>query len=299
MSGPVIAAVAVILCGWFASRALAAWGPADAGASRAAPVARDVTPPPPARPPQGAPAAQDPAALVTRNMFCSSCVAVEDPGPDPGPGVARTLPRVIATHVGAAGGGWATLELGGLAGGFMVGATLPGGGVIERIERGAIIVTFADGATARVPLANDGAAAGAAGATKEPARGEPAQVASRDPWADRVRAVGEHRWEVDRTLIRELVQAGTGASATARGVRLQPVSKDGKLAGVRVSAARTGSLASALGLSTGDVIESIDGQAIDSPQVLMRMYDRLGDLRRVDLGVRRKGANVTLTYDLP
>ena len=82
-------------------------------------------------------------------------------------------------------------------------------------------------------------------------------------------------------------------------MRLQPVNKDGKLAGVRVATARTGSLATALGLSTGDVIETIDGQAIDSPQVLMKMYDRLGDLRRVDLGVRRKGANVTLTYDLP
>ena len=75
--------------------------------------------------------------------------------------------------------------------------------------------------------------------------------------------------------------------------------KDGKLAGVRVTASRTGSLSAALGLATGDVIEAIDGQPIDSPQVLMKMYDRLADLRRVDLGVRRKNAAVTLTYDLP
>jgi hypothetical protein len=31
----------------------------------------------------------------------------------------------------------------------------------------------------------------------------------------------------------------------------------------------------------------------------MKMYDQLGDLRRVDLGVKRKGAAVTLIYDLP
>ncbi|HUQ01135.1 MAG TPA: hypothetical protein VM261_01510 [Kofleriaceae bacterium] len=241
---------------------------------------------------------RDGAALVTRNMFCSSCVVKDDGGaPPPGTGGAatHTLPRVIATHVGDRGGGWATLEVAGLAGGFMQGATLPGGGVIERVERGAIVVRFADGSE-RVPLASDGAVVAAKDVVKEKA---PAETAKPDPWADRVRATGDNRWEVDRTLIRELVSAGTSGNPAAKGVRLTPVSKDGQLAGVRVATARTGSLASVLGLSSGDVIESIDGQAIDSPQVLMKMYDRLGDLRRVDLGVKRKGQNVTLTYDLP
>ncbi len=295
LSGPAIAGIAVVLCGWFGSRAVAAWRPAEAEAARAEPASRIATALPAA--PRHVSSAPDRAALVTRNMFCSSCVlsAELEPGAAPASGVAHTLPRVIATHVGAAGEGWATLEIGGMAGGFTVGATLPGGGVIERIERGAVIVAFADG-TERVPLATD---AKLAGATKHPGTGEPAQSAKADPWADRIRVVGEHRWEVDRTLIRELVQAGTSGNPAARGVRLQPVSKDGKLAGVRVTASRTGSLSAALGLATGDVIEAIDGQPIDSPQVLMKMYDRLADLRRVDLGVRRKNAAVTLTYDLP
>lgn len=298
LSGPAIAAIAVVLCGWFGSRALAAWRPAEVRAVRAEPAVHSATAVTAA--PRHVASAPDRAALVTRNMFCSSCVpaAELEPGPAPAGGVAHTLPRVIATHVGAAGDGWATLEIGGMAGGFTIGATLPGGGVIERIERGAIIVAFADGAE-RVPLATDGELAGAAGATKQPGTGEPAQRAKTDPWADRIRVVGERRWEVDRTLIRELVQAGTSGNPAARGVRLQPVSKDGKLAGVRVTASRTGSLSAALGLATGDVIETIDGQPIDSPQVLMKMYDRLADLRRVDLGIRRKNAAVTLTYDLP
>jgi type II secretory pathway component PulC len=80
---------------------------------------------------------------------------------------------------------------------------------------------------------------------------------------------------------------------------MQAVGKDGKLAGVRVMAARSGSLARALGLAPGDVIESIDGRAIDDPAVLMDMYQQLGDTRRVDLGVRRKSGAVTLIYDLP
>jgi hypothetical protein len=296
VSGPAIVAMALALCAWFATRAVAAWAPPDAEKKFAAVTNAAAAPPPPATP-RPAPPPRDGAALVARNMFCSSCVGKEDDGPkDPeGNAPVHTLPRVIATHVGAAGDGWATLEIAGLAGGFTVGATLPGGGVIAEIERGAIFVRFGDGVT-RVPLAAEGEVVGG----MKPDSGTAAKPdAKPDPWADRIRAVGDNRWEVDRTLIRELVQAGTTGNPAAKGVRLQPVSKDGKLAGVRVATSRSGSLSHALGLSTGDVIESIDGQAIDSPQVLMKMYDKLNDLRRVDLGVRRKGANVTLTYDLP
>jgi hypothetical protein len=293
MSSPVILALAAVMCAWFTSRAMAAWGATE---PKLASTRALVPVPAPALAPPAEAEPHDSAAFVTRNMFCSSCVAKPDDGaprPGGGGGAAHTLPRVIATHVGDRGGGWATLEIAGLAGGFMQGATLPGGGVIERVERGAIVVRFADGSE-RVPLASEADLV----ATREPARAtEPAAKA--DPWADRVRAIGDNRWEVDRTLIRELVSAGTGGNPAAKGVRLTPVSKDGKLAGVRVATARTGSLASVLGLSSGDVIESIDGRAIDSPEVLMKMYDRLGDLRRVDLGVKRKGQDVTLTYDLP
>jgi hypothetical protein len=270
-----------------------AWTIDEVAPRSAAAAVRPVTPPTPAPAPVATPA-HDAAAFVTRNMFCSSCKPPGDGGgAQPGAtGTQHALPRLIATHVGMkAGEGWATLEVAGLAGGFVNGATLPGGGVIDSIERGAIVVRFSDGPV-RVPLASDVIA------TKDPAK--PAEPAAKeDPWADRIRAVGENRWEVDRTLIKELVQSGTGGGAAAKGVRLQPVNKDGKLAGVRVVTARSGSLAQKLGLSSGDVIDSIDGQAIDSPQALMGMYNKLDDLRRVDLGVKRKGANVTLTYDLP
>jgi hypothetical protein len=197
------------------------------------------------------------------------------------------VPRLIATQTGPEP--WATIDdpASGVAGLFRIGARLPGGGVIESIERGAMIVRFPDNLTERVALAGTAVAPVVA------------VVAPASPWADRIRASGDHRWEVDRALIRELVQAGTGSGAAVKGVRLSPVSKDGKLAGLRLAQARDGSLARALGLQTGDVIETVDGKVIDSAASMMELYARLDDLRRVDLGIKRKGAAQTLIYDLP
>jgi type II secretory pathway component PulC len=205
---------------------------------------------------------------------------------------------LIATQVGSRES-WATIDdpVSGVSGLFARGATLPGGAVIESIERGAIVLRFADATSQRVPLAS-----GAAPVNPGPGPGDKVAVTGKPPaseYADRIRAVGDNRWEVDRTLIRELVQAGTGQRAAARGVRLQPIAKDGKLAGIKVATAREGSLGQLLGLKPGDVIESVDGKPLDSPERLMDLYARLDDTRRVDLGVNRKGASTTLIYDLP
>lgn len=284
-SGLLIVSVTVVASGWFAARALAHVGEGavfDDRGRTAAPA-----PPRPVERPSLLPA-PDPAALVTRNMFCSTCAPPATGGAPPPGQVPHAVPRLIATQTGR--DPWATIDdpATGVAGLFRVGAQLPSGGVIESIERGVMVVRFPDDLTERVTLAGGDAAA-------KPA---PVAAAPASPWADRIRASGDNRWEVDRTLIRELVQAGTGTAAV-KGVRLSPISKDGKLAGIRLSQARDGSLARALGLQTGDVIETVDGKVIDSAAGLMELYARLDDTRRVDLGIKRKGATQTLVYDLP
>lgn len=295
-SGPLLVVVTVIACAWFAARLVAHVGEAAAFDDRR-PAAPAPVAPRPAPAQLAVPAGDDggAAALVSRNMFCSTCApAAAEPGDGVAPaGGAHAVPRLIATSVGVRES-WATIDdaAAGVSGMFALGARLPGGGVIETIERGAITVRFPDNAVERVPLAT-------AGAGKPPlVAGKPAPAAKDAPFADRVRAAGPNRWEVDRTLIRDLVQAGTGQGGAAKGVRLTPVNKDGNLAGLRVAGAREGSLARVLGLQPGDVIEAVDGRAIDSLEKLMDLYGRLDSTRKVELGIKRKGAPQTLTYDL-
>jgi len=296
VSSPLLLVVTVAASSAFLARAVthvADEGIDRLGVARPAPagpapsVAGVATPPP---------VATDPgAALVARNMFCSTCTDDGPAPPRPPAAGPHALPRLIATHV-VPGGGWATLldPASGVGGAYPLGAVAPGSGgaVIAAIDRSSISVRLPDDSIVRLELASatepDRVTAGGGA----PPAGPPVAA---DPWADRVRAVGADRYEIDRRLIQELV--GSGAGRQVKGVRIAPVTRDGALAGLRVSAARDGSVARALGLAPGDVIESIDGRPV-TPDRLMELYGRIGELHRVELGVERTGARRTLGYDL-
>lgn len=66
--------------------------------------------------------------------------------------------------------------------------------------------------------------------------------------------------------------------------------------GVRVEDAPPGSLSAKLGLQAGDVITNINGQPINSPGDLARLYAQFATIGNVNAEVRRGGAPVTLSY---
>lgn len=285
LSGPVIGAVAAAASLWFATQL--------AATLRRSPAAADPAPIVAPAPPPTAPAAPsrpvyDAATLVARNMFCATCTATPPPGdPPPPPGGRRFTARLIATSVESPTRGAATLSdpVTGAAGWFPIGAVAPGGAIVAAVRTTAIDVRFPDGAIETVALD------GLAGPLPPP----PPPAAATGGLDDRIRSLGDDRWEVERSLVAELV--GGGATAQVKGVRLIPVAAAGKLTGIKVAMARTGSLARSLGLEPGDVIAAVDGKPVDAAG-LMALYGQLDQLSTVALTVDRGGATRTLTYSL-
>ncbi|MCA9680260.1 MAG: hypothetical protein H6709_14565 [Kofleriaceae bacterium] len=290
----IVGTLTVLTCATFAGRAA---GHAIAWRLEVPTVA---DPPAMARSPQTPPARPDGnrgLAFVDRNLFCSACTSrrADDP-PVPGDGdvPATRLPLVlVATSLGAAPqASWATVRntASGAEGAFGLGARIPGAGVVERIAgtfvwiRGEAglerIDLLAEVATATPP--RDAHTAGAAAGKAAPA------------WQAQVRQLDDHTWEVDRQLIRDLV----GQQARLPGVRMAPATRDGKLTGIRVAYARPDSLAAGLGLATGDVIEALDGHALDSPDALLGAYAGLDGAAAVQVSVTRRGKPVELGYRL-
>ena len=68
--------------------------------------------------------------------------------------------------------------------------------------------------------------------------------------------------------------------------------------GARVEEAPSGSLSQKLGLQPGDIITAINGQPINSPGDLARVYGQFNSLTSIRAEVRRAGAPVTLNYSI-
>ena len=261
-------------CCVFAAHAVAALaegaylGPAAHGPP--APPVRQVAPRPP----------PDGGALVARDMFCSDC----GPGPDLPVAVGDYRPdaELIAIAIGVPP--LATLRVadGAVQGSWAEGDHVPQVGTILRIGWQSVEVRADDGRTGILHLAG---AAGSGAATHEPPPG---------PWADRIRPLGQDRYEVDRTLVRGLVQGG----AVPRGFMIGPAVEHGAMAGLRVAGVRPDSLAAALGLHSGDVIAAIDGAPIRSAESVLDVYAKLDDLSHVELDVTRAGARHTIDLEL-
>lgn len=233
---------------------------------------------------------RNPGSLVERNMFCSDCGGAGGPEPIAGAATASTLPLIlVATSLGDEP--WATVRDPdtGAQGAFGVGDRIPRVGAISHIA-GTWIEVHNDqaGRTERILLLGAAPVAGPAKtATTDPAT--PAE-----PFADRVRKLDDHTYEVDRQLVRELVGGGK-----VDGVRIMPITKGDKLLGIKVLQARPSSIAAAIGLRPGDLIEGIDGNKLESAQQMIDMMARLDDISSVHLdGTHRGGTALGLDLRL-
>ena len=269
-----VGALAVAVCAAFAARAVASLSEAMylAPDSRA----RAVSPLAPA--PVKAKVRPDSNAFVARNMFCSTCAPVLEPGPTDSFVPDATL---IATSVGAAN--TCTLRTGFVFGTFGEGDHVPGIGTLDRI--GFSFCDFSDGTRhGRLTflLADQPVAATTAAPEK-------------DPWDGRLKKIDDHTFEVDRSLVRELVSGATKPGA----VRITPIpGENGQLLGLRFFSVREGTLPASLGIKNGDLISEINGIHIANANTLLDVLAKLDQLNVVEVDGTRAGKPLGITLRL-
>lgn len=96
----------------------------------------------------------------------------------------------------------------------------------------------------------------------------------------------------------ELDELMGGSSALRPVVRIAPVVRRGRTVGVRVFGVREGSLASRLGIESGDVLTRVNGFDIASPERCLEAYGSLRRSEIVTLEVLRGERPITLTWAL-
>ena len=101
-------------------------------------------------------------------------------------------------------------------------------------------------------------------------------------------------WIVDRM---EVKQAMNNMGEVFSEVKIRPnLSRTGQMEGFELINIKSGSFAAARGLLNGDIVKSINGEVIDSPQKAFEIYNRFKDENQFQVAVIRNGRLQILDY---
>ncbi|HET7500896.1 MAG TPA: hypothetical protein VFK02_07840 [Kofleriaceae bacterium] len=247
---------------------------------------------PHASPPASRPAAPGPRhagadELARRNMFCASCAPSAA-----APGGELALPPAVLIETSLGREARATVHVldSDVQGSWGLGDTIPGLGQVSHIAPRWIEVVDPAGRHGRLSLLElSPAPAAGRGPDTAISDGPPAAA-----WSSRIHRLGEQDYDVDRSLVRELV---TGV-AKADGVRAVPILEHGEIKGLRLFGVTPASIPAALGLRSGDALTAIDGEPIKNMQQLLDLYARLDQLSAVELSGTRAGKPLVRTLRL-
>jgi general secretion pathway protein C len=112
-----------------------------------------------------------------------------------------------------------------------------------------------------------------------------------DDIASKIQKVSDHEFNVDRTVIGQIIENQAELMRTAR---VQP-DKDG---GVKISGIKSGSLLNEIGMKNNDKLMSVNGVDVSDPQKVLEVYAKLPQLSRVTITIKRDGKPQNLDFNI-
>jgi general secretion pathway protein C len=292
----------VALCATFLG--MAASGAVESKFASVPPAARPATIKPPK--PEAKPSFdKDPKAILKRNIFCSTCPPLLDEAVPEGPETLTetqtktTLPIGLLAIMFAPppnGIRWSVAVMRDTEyktlGAFPVGGKIHGATVTEILET-------------RVYLDNEGKTEyidmfEAPAPPPPPPGSAPAAAPDKNDalameMAKGIKKLNENNYELQRSTLESVLG---NMALLSRSARIVPEMKDGKAAGFRLFAVRPDGPFAMIGMQNGDIISSINGLEITSPEKALEVYAKLKSASHLSLGMERNGQKVTKEYNI-
>lgn len=111
-----------------------------------------------------------------------------------------------------------------------------------------------------------------------------------------IEQLSETSFVVDRSLLEKHLSDLDGLSRLGRALLHR--GSDGEFDGYRLSAIRRGTVVDQLGIKNGDIIHSVNGQALNSVQGAMSAYQNLMNESSFTFEVTRRGQRMTMEYQV-
>ena len=257
--------------------------------------------------PTTAGSSKQPEEILKRNIFCSTCPPIlDEPHPDGGVAEGTGATEAVKTQLPLAlmaimyapppnGIKWSIAvirdtELKSI-GPHPVGGKVHGATIIEILEtriyldnagKTEYLDLFEKPAPPTPPAA---AAASAAGGT------DPLSI----EMDKGIKKTGENSFEIQRGTLESVLG---NMSLLSRSARIVPEMRDGKAAGFRLYAVKPDGPFAKIGMQNGDVISSINGLEITSPEKALEVYAKLKSASHLSLGMESNGKKITKDYTI-
>jgi general secretion pathway protein C len=118
---------------------------------------------------------------------------------------------------------------------------------------------------------------------------------SEDELNQNITAVSETKYTVQRGLVDKVLQ---NQAEIMRSARIVPHEENGQVVGVKLYGIRRNSLLGKLGLQNGDMLRTINGFQMSSPDTALEAYSRLRSADNLSVAVTRRGRQMAIDYDI-
>jgi general secretion pathway protein C len=110
-----------------------------------------------------------------------------------------------------------------------------------------------------------------------------------------IKKTGEHSYDIQRQTLESVLG---NMSLLSRSARIVPEIREGRAAGFRLYSVRPDGPFAKIGMQNGDVISSINGLEITSPEKALEVYAKLKSASHLSLGLERNGQRITKDYSI-
>jgi general secretion pathway protein C len=272
---------ALATCAWLQATAFNALVAAGLSSPPAPAFSPGAAGPPPA------PADRSADAILARNPFDSTTgplgphagapVADEEEAPSPSPATCDDVRLAVIVEADDPNDSMAVLEIRGQHEPLL---RRPGGDIV-RIGWDRVVIDR--GGARCTALLFSPPRADAPGPTPKPSD------------AHGIERTGPGSFAVDRATRDALFESG---GDLMRAVAVRPEKRGDQVIGVRITALKPGTPLDALGVRAGDVLESVDGISLGSPELLLQVVARLHTAEHVRLTLLRDGHEAQVDYDV-
>jgi general secretion pathway protein C len=156
------------------------------------------------------------------------------------------------------------------------------------------LVLFVDKAALQA-RAQKNAAAEAAPSTAAPMAAATLGGISEAEMDQNIHASSETKFGVPRTFVDKILSNQAEIMSSARVV---PHEENGQVVGVKLYGIRRNSLLGKLGLQNGDMLRTINGFAMSSPDTALEAYSRLRTASNLAVAIERRGQAMNIQYDI-